>query len=36
VLFDIAYTFRTGTVHSTATDTAVHQHTILASAIYHF
>jgi long-subunit fatty acid transport protein len=36
VLFDMAYTFRTGTVHSTATDTAVHQHTILASVIYHF
>jgi hypothetical protein len=36
VLFDMAYTFRTGTVHSTATDTAVYQHTILASVIYHF
>jgi long-subunit fatty acid transport protein len=36
LLFDMAYTFRTGTVHSTATDTAIHQHTILASVIYHF
>jgi long-subunit fatty acid transport protein len=36
LLFDMAYTFRTGTVHSTATDTAVYQHTILASVIYHF
>jgi len=36
VLFDMAYTFRTGTVHSTATDTTVYQHTILASVIYHF
>jgi long-subunit fatty acid transport protein len=35
-IFDLAYTFRTGTVHSTATDTAVHQHTILASVIYRF
>ena len=35
-IFDLAYTFRTGTVHSLATDTAVHQHTLLASVIYHF
>jgi long-subunit fatty acid transport protein len=36
VLFDMAYAFRTGTEHSTATDTTVRQHTILASVIYHF
>jgi len=36
VLFDMAYTLRTGTVHSPATDTAVRQHTLLASVIYHF
>lgn len=35
-LFDMAYTFRAGTVHSTATDTTAHQHAILASVIYHF
>jgi long-subunit fatty acid transport protein len=34
--FDLAYTFRAGTVHSQATDTAVRQHTVLASLIYHF
>lgn len=36
VIFDLAYTFRTGTVQSTATDTSVSQHGILASLIYHF
>jgi hypothetical protein len=35
-LFDMAYTFRAGPVHSQATDTAVQQHTVLASIIYHF
>ena len=35
-IFDMAYAFRPGTVHSTATDTTVHQHTSLASVIYHF
>jgi long-subunit fatty acid transport protein len=35
-IFDIAYTFRTGTVQSQATDTAVQQHQVLASVIYHF
>lgn len=35
-LFDIAYTFRTGTVQSSATDTRVHQHGFLTSIIYHF
>ena len=35
-IFDMAYTLRTGTVHSTATDTTVYQHTLLASVIYHF
>jgi long-subunit fatty acid transport protein len=35
-LFDAAYTFRTGTTQSPATDTAVQQHTVLASLIYHF
>jgi long-subunit fatty acid transport protein len=35
-LFDMAYTFRAGTVHSTATDTTAHQHAVLASVIYHF
>jgi long-subunit fatty acid transport protein len=36
VLFDLAYEFRAGTVKSEATDTAVQQHRILASVIYHF
>jgi long-subunit fatty acid transport protein len=35
-IFDIAYVFRTGTVKSAATDTTVHQHTLLSSIIYHF
>jgi long-subunit fatty acid transport protein len=35
-LFDAAYTFRTGTAQSPATDTTVQQHTVLASLIYHF
>jgi long-subunit fatty acid transport protein len=35
-VFDMAYTFRTGTVHSEATNTGVAQHGILASIIYHF
>jgi hypothetical protein len=35
-LVDLAYTLRTGTGHSSATDTAVQQHTLLASVIYHF
>ena len=35
-IFDMAYTLRTGTVHSTATDTTVYQHGLLASVIYHF
>jgi hypothetical protein len=35
-LFDVAYTFRAGTVHSPVTETSVQQHTILASLIYHF
>ena len=34
--FDLAYTFRAGTVHSEATDTSVVQHNILASIIYYF
>ena len=34
--FDIAYTFRTGTVRSEATDTSVVQHSILGSIIYYF
>jgi long-subunit fatty acid transport protein len=33
---DLAYTFRTGTVQNTATDTTVYQHEVLASLIYHF
>lgn len=33
---DLAYTFRTGTVQSEATDTTVYQHEVLASVIYHF
>lgn len=35
-LFDLAYTFRAGTEHHPATDTAVQQHQVLASIIYHF
>ena len=35
-IFDLAYTFRTGTVQSTATDTTVYQHGLLSSIIYHF
>ena len=35
-VLDVAYTFRTGTVQTSATDTAVHQHTLLSSLIYHF
>jgi long-subunit fatty acid transport protein len=35
-LFDVAYLFRTGTINSTVTDTAIAQHTFLASIIYHF
>ncbi|MBI3329124.1 MAG: outer membrane protein transport protein [Nitrospinae bacterium] len=36
VILDIAYEFRTGTVHSEATNTSVQQHKILTSVIYHF
>jgi long-subunit fatty acid transport protein len=36
LLLDIAYTFRAGTVQSAATDTAIQQHQILMSLIYHF
>lgn len=36
LLLDVAYLFRTGTVASSATDTRVQQHTVLASVIYHF
>jgi long-subunit fatty acid transport protein len=36
LIFDLAYTFRTGTVHSEATNTAVFQHGLLASVIYLF
>ena len=35
-ILDLAYTFRTGTVQSQATDTTAHQHTVLTSLIYHF
>jgi long-subunit fatty acid transport protein len=35
-IFDLAYTFRTGTVQSSATETTVYQHTLLGSVIYHF
>ncbi len=35
-IFDLAYTFRAGTVQSTATDTTVYQHGLLSSIIYHF
>jgi long-chain fatty acid transport protein len=35
-VFDVAYTFRAGMVRSTATDTTIHQHSIVASMIYHF
>ena len=35
-LFDMAYTFRTGTVEGEATDTSVYQHGVVASVIYHF
>jgi long-subunit fatty acid transport protein len=35
-VFDLAYTFRTGTIQSTATDTSVFHHELLASLIYHF
>jgi long-subunit fatty acid transport protein len=36
VIVDVAYTFRTGEVASTATDTTVYQHSFLTSMIYHF
>ena len=36
LVFDLAYTFRTGTVHSEATNTSVFQHGLLGSVIYHF
>jgi len=36
VIVDLAYEFRTGTVHSEATNTSVQQHKILTSIIYHF
>jgi hypothetical protein len=36
MVFDLAYTFRTGTVESEATDTTIDQHNLLVSAIYHF
>ena len=35
-VFDVAYTFRAGTVQSAATDTTIYQHQALASLIYHF
>jgi long-subunit fatty acid transport protein len=35
-LFDMAYTFRAGTVHGQATNTAVSHHGFLASIIYRF
>ena len=35
-VLDVAYTFRTGTGHSTAADTTAYQHTVLTSLIYHF
>jgi long-subunit fatty acid transport protein len=35
-IFDVAYTFRAGTIESEATDTDVYQHNLLASIIYHF
>lgn len=36
VIVDLAYTLRAGTVESTATQTTVYQHGLLASVIYHF
>jgi long-subunit fatty acid transport protein len=36
LVFDLAYTFRAGTVQSSATETTVYQHTLLGSVIYHF
>ena len=36
LIFDLAYTFRTGTVQSSATETTVYQHTLFGSVIYHF
>ncbi len=36
LIFDVAYTFRAGTVETIATDTTIHQHKVLASLIYHF
>ncbi len=35
-VFDVVYTFRTGVVANEATDTAIYQHTFIASMIYHF
>lgn len=35
-IFDFAYTFRTGSVRSQATDTSVYQYELLASIIYRF
>ena len=35
-VFDLAYTFRAGTVQSSATETMVYEHTLLGSVIYHF
>jgi long-subunit fatty acid transport protein len=35
-IFDFAYTFRTGTIPSQATDTTVYQHELFASIIYRF
>jgi hypothetical protein len=35
-VFDLAYTLRTGTIQSAATDTSVFHHELLASLIYHF
>ena len=35
-VLDVAYTFRTGTAQSTATDTTAYQHTVLTSLIYLF
>ena len=36
LVFDLAYTFRTGSVRGEATDTTVFHHGALASVIYHF
>jgi hypothetical protein len=35
-VFDLAYMFRAGTGQSSATETTIHQHTLLGSVIDHF